>query len=438
MNAVLSGQAGIALLLDGEKLSSLRADRPGEVIHRSPGEVPLLFGDAKDLQFLEAVGLEEVSSRLGQARDEVDALHLALILLDESLSHDTRRTAADELEEMLTVEGNQRFVENVLHAHPLPRGSDLIGARSLCPGYAERVRHLLEKLGFLQGVIAEVHFAWEQIPENLFDGKRDRAYVRSSAVREGMFCDLVALRAGKGSIDSFLKTAYLNVQFRRISSHREILQAWLSPLRLDEMVQPRTVEADYQHATVVDEVREVSRQQSIRKAKPPLAIDPAATSRAAALAGVTDPGTQSRLSQADIILLPSVTAEPPKGPAFASHTREIFRFLKSATLSVPVSVEVATETNEVALLVLHGELLDLGVFLVTYAGAPLLLRMLANYLSGRLREAPGRRESRVRCRILIENRDGSCSALNYDGPADTFEELMRAGMRKLFGAAYND
>src|SRR6185295_13844394 len=83
MNAVISGQAGIALLLDGEEISSLHAGRPGQAVLRSPGEVSLLFGEAKDLQFLEETDVEEVSGWLERASDEVDALHLALILLDE-------------------------------------------------------------------------------------------------------------------------------------------------------------------------------------------------------------------------------------------------------------------------------------------------------------------------------------------------------------------
>ena len=250
MNAVVSGQAGVALLLDGDTLSSLRASRPGEVVRRSPGEVPLLFGDAKDLQFLEGVELEEVSSRLERASEQMDAFHLALILLDETLEPDTRRTAAEELEELLEIEENLRFVENLLYAHPLPRGADLVGALASCPGNANLTRRLLERLGSLQGVIAEVYFAWEQIPEELFDGKRDRAHAQSIAAREGFFRDLVALRSAESSIDRFLRRALLNEPFRGVHNHRDILHAWLSPLRDDQRSRPSHVER--QKAAIVE------------------------------------------------------------------------------------------------------------------------------------------------------------------------------------------
>ena len=113
------------------------------------------------------------------------------------------------------------------------------------------------------------------------------------------------------------------------------------------------------------------------------------------------------------------------------------RFLK-AKLPTSAKVEVATETDEIGFIVLHGEIFDLGVLLVTHIGAPLLLSMLANYLSDALRNPRGRRESTVRCRVLIEEPDGRCSALDYDGPADTFEELIRGGMTRTTGGSGHD
>lgn len=231
MNAVISGQAGVALLVDGERMSSLRASRPGEVIRRSPGEVPLLFGDAKDLQFLEETDIEEVSRRLEEARYEVDALHLALILLDESLSPEARTSAAEELEEMLEKETTHRFVEKILHAQPLPRGVDLGGVLAVCPGSANLTRNLLEKLRSLQGVIAEVDFAWKQISEGLFANKGDKAYAQSIAVREGFFRDLVGLHARAGSFKGFEQRALHNSSFRALPNYDYILREWLTPLR---------------------------------------------------------------------------------------------------------------------------------------------------------------------------------------------------------------
>lgn len=117
-----------------------------EVVRRRSRDVPYLLGDAQDLQFIEDVGIEDVSSRLALATSQMDALHLALILLDSELEVDTRRTAAEELEEELEKPDVARFVEGVLYAHPLPREGDLSGARSSCTGRTARVQGMLRNL----------------------------------------------------------------------------------------------------------------------------------------------------------------------------------------------------------------------------------------------------------------------------------------------------
>jgi restriction system protein len=213
----------------------------------------LLFGEARDLQFLEAVDMEEVSSRLERACDEVDALHLALILLDESLSHDTRRTAAEELEELQEIEENRCFVLNILHAYPLPAGADPVGAIAACPERANLTRHLLERLGSLQGVITEVYSAWKQIPEDLFEKKGDRTYTQSIAVREGFFRDLVVLLEAESSLDGFLSRSVANKAFQGVHNLGDILRAWLVPLRLKERAQSRRIEVNLGYSTILED-----------------------------------------------------------------------------------------------------------------------------------------------------------------------------------------
>src|SRR3954454_19793684 len=240
MNAVISGQAGVALLLDGKDISVLRAGRPGEVAHFHPSEIPFLLGEAKDLQFLESVDAAEARRQLELANDEMDTFHLALVLLDSSLSDDTRATAAEELEELLKIERFQVFVEKVLFAHPLPTGVDVSESAAYCEDYP-LTRALLERIAHLQEAIAEVYIGWENVPENVFLGDEDREYAQTIAVREGFFRDLVNMHVVAASVDSFLVSALLNVRFRTIRNYREILLAWIAPLRLNrQLVSSRT------------------------------------------------------------------------------------------------------------------------------------------------------------------------------------------------------
>jgi hypothetical protein len=230
MNAVISGQSGVAVLVDGLRLASMQAGSDAAPVDRSPGEVRFLLGDARDLEFLEDIAPEDVRNRLEVATSKYDALHLALILLDPELEHDTRRTAAEELEELLTNEGIARWVEGVLHAHPMPRSGDLVGARSACTGRTRRTRAFLGKLEALQPVIAEVHEAWERIPRDLFGPDDDRQHVLSVAVKEGLFRDLVALRAAGEPAGDFVSKSLMKLALGELPNARRALEGWIQGL----------------------------------------------------------------------------------------------------------------------------------------------------------------------------------------------------------------
>jgi CheY-like chemotaxis protein len=228
VDAVLSGHAGVALLLDGDKLSSLHFEDDGDALPRSPGEVHLLFAGAQDLEFLENVGMEEVRGHLDLAGTRIDALHLALNLLDPELSHETRRYAAEDLEELLADDRIDRWVESVLFAHPLPRSADPVGALSACTGRTDRARALLERLESLQPVILEVQQAWEAIPARLFATDEDRKHALSVAVKEGLFRDLVARRAAGERVDDFLLKSLMNPALRQIENAPHVLGWWIA------------------------------------------------------------------------------------------------------------------------------------------------------------------------------------------------------------------
>ena len=105
MQAVISGRAGAALLIDGEDWTSLHADDLAEAVPRNPGDFPFLFGDADDLQFLENVDRKKVTKELALACDRETSLRLALFVLDADLPSDVREEAACELDTLLNEEG---------------------------------------------------------------------------------------------------------------------------------------------------------------------------------------------------------------------------------------------------------------------------------------------------------------------------------------------
>lgn len=266
MQAVLSGRAGVALLLgEGDELSSLHAGRTDEVVLRQEREIPYLFGDATDFDFLEDVNLEEVAEQLGAATAKAEALHLALILLDPQLTPDTRRSAAEDLAELLKIRGVLEHVEGVLYAHPLPAEGDLTGALSCCPGSSEPVRQLLFRLASSQGRIAEAFQSWERIPDRVFGSVEDRANALAIAVKEGLFRDL-ALTPADGQLESFRAKCLLNERFAALRRHREILREWILPVGEKPRAASRRFPAAPERAkfSVAEDTSSARRQWQIR------------------------------------------------------------------------------------------------------------------------------------------------------------------------------
>jgi hypothetical protein len=228
MDAVVSGHAGVALLLDGDKLSSIHFGEDG-VVPRSPSEVSLLFSGAGDLQLLRDVGPDEVREQLDLESARIDALHLALILLDTELSDETRRTAAEELEEELADERKriEVWLEGVLYAHPLPASADLMGAQAFCTDSTERTRVLLDRLGSLQPVVKEVYEAWQVASSHSFDTEKERQNALSVVVRAGLFRNLVFGKMAGWPAGSLLSRVRDNPVLREVDNLPNVLLNWI-------------------------------------------------------------------------------------------------------------------------------------------------------------------------------------------------------------------
>jgi tetratricopeptide (TPR) repeat protein len=234
MQAFVSGQAGVALLVDGEKLASLHADRPDEMVSRSRRDIPFLFRDVTDLEVFEGVNVQKATARLDLATAKADALQLTLLLLDPELSADIRQEAATELTDLLARPEVTEWVESVLYSQAVPADGDLAGALGLCP--AGPVRNLLLRLQNHQDAITTVSHAWNQIPLRVFGSSDERSGALAVAVREGLFRDLVLSGAEHSSLEQFRLKSYGNRPFSRVRNHRDILREWLASFQAGSSV----------------------------------------------------------------------------------------------------------------------------------------------------------------------------------------------------------
>jgi hypothetical protein len=151
MNALVSGQAGVVVLSDGDQLHSFTIDNPNELIPRRESDLRFLFGGATDVIELHETDSLQSHALLVRLWKQDRALHLALILLDPSAESPTRLSAASCLDEFLDVMEVEVFLANLLFAAPLPTDSDLPGAFS-CANEAASARLIsfLDRLQSLQ------------------------------------------------------------------------------------------------------------------------------------------------------------------------------------------------------------------------------------------------------------------------------------------------
>ncbi|MGI9953508.1 hypothetical protein V3F56_14230 [Moorellaceae bacterium AZ2] len=141
---------------------------------------------------------------------------------------------------------------------------------------------------------------------------------------------------------------------------------------------------------------------------------------------------QKQLMQANVVILPRMGVLHYTAPVFEADTRELYRYLRAHS-SDKLKVEVAIRDEDYAELVVHADILELGKFLVKTFVAPLLVNILANYVSEKLkyRSTKENRETTVRVELILTNDDGSSMSFKYDGPATTFEKELAREIREF-------
>src|SRR5258707_7519297 len=120
MNAVISGTAGRALLVDGKSLMSFDVDDPSKLVVRQQSDLPYLFGEGRDLRLIEDSDIESIARELDAESNLALALDLTLISLDAELEEDIRKDAIHDLDELLVNSRLSERLEGILYARPLP------------------------------------------------------------------------------------------------------------------------------------------------------------------------------------------------------------------------------------------------------------------------------------------------------------------------------
>lgn len=146
---------------------------------------------------------------------------------------------------------------------------------------------------------------------------------------------------------------------------------------------------------------------------------------------ITDPDLCSSLQQAAVIILPEAQAEDGTRFMFRPDTGDVARYLAEEPSGI-LSVEIASTDDEYAELALHGAELWLPTLLFASTNAHainLTIGVLSNYIYDRIRGYLDR-EVRVHSKIYVNAQKGTLS-VTYDGPADSFERIMKGAFEKI-------
>ena len=221
MNAVISGSAGVAILLEDKRVDAIHVDDPDKIFCVSPERVRMLLGGSKNHQYVENVSLEEVKQGLEKACDCEDALHLCLIMLDSGLSMESRREAAEALEGIINVPHVASYLQNVMFAAPMPTSADMAGAIQACKaGSATRVESFFRLLDRMARHIHKICLDWDVITSDLFSNSDDKEHVSDVMLRQGRFPALARVAAGESDVGTFLLESLSMPVIRTIRNHK--------------------------------------------------------------------------------------------------------------------------------------------------------------------------------------------------------------------------
>lgn len=228
--AIISGQAGVAVFVDGPRICNYRRMGEEEYHPCRVEDVPYLIGDASDTIVVTGKSVAQADRILENEWKNDRALHLILILIDGGAHLQAKRVAADSLEDMLTTPTVHQFVRHRLYARGVPAAADLDEAVRMSSEYGGKiVWGMLVELRKHQPSIERVRERWELLDIILFGTVHEKRYFEQVAIEEGMFFGLCVNTAGTEVLKKWIN----NLRLKGFRSRQEILEAWARPFSVE-------------------------------------------------------------------------------------------------------------------------------------------------------------------------------------------------------------
>ncbi|BDA80168.1 hypothetical protein LPTSP3_g30980 [Leptospira kobayashii] len=133
------------------------------------------------------------------------------------------------------------------------------------------------------------------------------------------------------------------------------------------------------------------------------------------------PQLKSKLTESQILIVPTEGFREYKGPVFPVKTEEIFHYIKS-NINNELIVDICTEDSQYRELALHSNLIVLGEFLVKTVALTIFLAVLSNYIYDNYVKK-GSADSIVRLAITVERGKKKSVRVEYEGQASGFNQV---------------
>jgi len=246
MDAILSGQAGTLVFLEGAEARVVRLSDDSEFMIAREG-VNYLFQGCNDVVVARRVSEQAARSQLEAAWVSDRALRMLLIALDMEEDSELRDEAADALEELLIDSAAKIYVENQLYSRRLPDEADpqFLKKADRWPATTELIQNLIIR----QDSVILHRQTWDELSDELFD--EGKARFEEEAINRGAFRMLASLDAE--ARDPNIAILECHNALRTLPNSRQIVTEWTKGFRrpgIRHEIVPDDVENDDQVALV--------------------------------------------------------------------------------------------------------------------------------------------------------------------------------------------
>lgn len=229
MEAILSGPAGLGLVMEGVKAWLIHWDQPGELVATTLAHASSLFrGREGDLRRFTVNRPEDALPLLALLNRQALTLHLVFSALEVELDEGFRREVSQDIEPLLQEKPVWDYVAGMLYSQPLPKPDPCPAAiHTALQVQATGLASLLEKVASSQAEIGQAKIAWNILADDLFPPAVGRPYYLQTVVESGLFYEFVqAMQNGRSDTFQFRASKVL----LELPNHRQIVHAWAARL----------------------------------------------------------------------------------------------------------------------------------------------------------------------------------------------------------------